>query len=115
MSLVQPSEHEVLVFLVQIVLLLVTARLLGQLCRRFGQPAVVGELTAGVLLGPSVLGRVAPDLFDWIFPAGELQSGMLFAVGWLGVLLLLVVTGFETDLTLIGRLGKAAVLVTAGS
>ncbi len=115
MSLVQPSEHEVLVFLVQIVLLLVTARLLGQLCRRFGQPAVVGELTAGVLLGPSVLGRVAPDLFDWIFPPGAVQSGMLFAVGWLGVLLLLVVTGFETDLALIGRLGKAAVLVTAGS
>ncbi len=115
MRLVQPSEHQVLVFLIQIVLLLVTARLLGQVCRRFGQPAVVGELTAGVLLGPSVLGRLAPDVFDWIFPAGALQSGMLFAVGWLGVILLLVVTGFETDLALIARLGKAAVLVTAGS
>jgi Kef-type K+ transport system membrane component KefB/nucleotide-binding universal stress UspA family protein len=115
MRLVQPSEHQVLIFLVQIVLLLVTARLLGQLCRRFGQPAVVGELTAGVLLGPSVLGRVAPDVFDWIFPPGAVQSGMLFTVGWLGVILLLVVTGFETDLALIARLGKAAVFVTAGS
>ncbi len=112
---VQPSEHEVLVFLVQISLLLVVARLLGQLCRRFGQPAVIGELAAGVVLGPSVLGRVAPDVFDWVFPPGAVQSGMLFAVGWLGVILLLVVTGFETDLTLISRLGKAAVLVTAGS
>lgn len=115
MRLVQPGEHQVLVFLVQIVLLLVTARLLGQLCRRFGQPAVVGELAAGVLLGPSVLGSVAPGVFDWIFPPGAMQSGMLFAVGWLGVILLLVVTGFETDLALIARLGKAAVLVTAGS
>lgn len=115
MRLVQPDEHQVLIFLVQIVLLLLTARLLGQLCRRFGQPAVVGELTAGVLLGPSVLGRVAPDLFDWIFPAQAVQSGMLFTVGWLGVILLLVVTGFETDLALIARLGRAAVLVTAGS
>jgi Kef-type K+ transport system membrane component KefB/nucleotide-binding universal stress UspA family protein len=97
------------------VLLLVTARMLGQLCRRFGQPAVVGELAAGVLLGPSVLGRVAPDVFDWIFPPGAVQSGMLFAVGWLGVIMLLVVTGFETDLALISRLGKAAVFVTAGS
>jgi Kef-type K+ transport system membrane component KefB/nucleotide-binding universal stress UspA family protein len=112
---VQPSEHQVLVFLVQIVLLLVVARLLGQLCRRFGQPAVVGELAAGVVLGPSILGRVAPGVFDWVFPPGLVQSGMLFAVGWLGVLLLLVVTGFETDLALISRLGKAAVLVTAGS
>jgi Kef-type K+ transport system membrane component KefB/nucleotide-binding universal stress UspA family protein len=115
MRLVQPSEHQVLIFLVQIVLLLVTARLLGQLCRRFGQPAVVGELAAGVLLGPSVLGRLAPGVFDWIFPPGAVQSGMLFTVGWLGVILLLVVTGFETDLALIARLGKAAVLVTAGS
>jgi Kef-type K+ transport system membrane component KefB/nucleotide-binding universal stress UspA family protein len=115
MRLVQPSEHQVLIFLVQIVLLLVTARLLGQVCRRFGQPAVVGELAAGVLLGPSVLGSVAPGVFDWIFPAGAVQSGMLFTVGWLGVILLLVVTGFETDLALIARLGKAAVLVTAGS
>jgi Kef-type K+ transport system membrane component KefB/nucleotide-binding universal stress UspA family protein len=112
---VQPSEHEVLVFLVQIGLLLVVARLLGQLCRRVGQPAVVGELAAGVVLGPSILGRVAPGVFDWVFPPGLVQSGMLFAVGWLGVLLLLVVTGFETDLALISRLGKAAVLVTAGS
>jgi Kef-type K+ transport system membrane component KefB/nucleotide-binding universal stress UspA family protein len=115
MRLVQPSEHQVLIFLVQIVLLLVTARLLGQLCRRIGQPPVVGELAAGVLLGPSVLGQVAPDLFDWIFPPDAVQSGMLFAVGWLGVIMLLVVTGFETDLALISRLGKAAVLVTAGS
>lgn len=115
MRFVQPSEHEVLVFLVQIGLLLVVARLLGQLCRRFGQPSVVGELTAGVILGPSILGRVAPGVFDWVFPPGDVQSGMLFAVGWLGVILLLVVTGFETDLTLISKLGKAAVLVTAGS
>jgi Kef-type K+ transport system membrane component KefB/nucleotide-binding universal stress UspA family protein len=115
MRFVQPGEHQVLIFLVQIVLLLVTARLLGQVFRRFGQPAVVGELIAGVVLGPSVLGRLAPGVFDWIFPAGAVQSGMLFTVGWLCVILLLVVTGFETDLALIARLGKAAVLVTAGS
>ncbi len=115
MRFVQPDEHQVLVFIVQIALLLVVARLLGQLCRRVGQPAVVGELAAGVLLGPSVLGRVAPGVFDWIFPPDAVQSGMLFAVGWLGVILLLVVTGFETDLALISRLGRAAVFVTAGS
>jgi Kef-type K+ transport system membrane component KefB/nucleotide-binding universal stress UspA family protein len=110
-----PSEHQILVFLVQIALLLGTARLLGQLSRRIGQPPVVGELVAGVLLGPSVLGQAAPDLFSWIFPSDAVQSGMLFTVGWLGVMLLLVNTGFETDLTLIRRLGRAAALVTLGS
>lgn len=115
LSFIQPSEHQVLVFLVQIVLLLAVARLLGQLCRMVGQPSVVGELAAGVILGPSILGRAAPDVFDWIFPGDAVQSGMLFTVGWLGVMLLLVVTGFETDLTLISRLGRAAFWVTAGS
>lgn len=115
LSFIQPSEHQVLVFLVQIVVLLAVARLLGQLCRTVGQPSVVGELAAGVILGPSILGRYAPDVFDWVFPGDAVQSGMLFTVGWLGVMLLLVVTGFETDLTLISRLGRAAFWVTAGS
>lgn len=112
---VAPSEHQILVFLVQIAVLLAAARVLGQLFRRIGQPSVVGELLAGVLLGPSVLGQVAPEVFDWLFPGGLVQSAMLFTVGWLGVMLLLVVTGFETDLTLISRLGRAVVWVTAGS
>ncbi|NCW49546.1 MAG: cation:proton antiporter, partial [Actinobacteria bacterium] len=104
-----------LVFLVQLAVLLALARLLGQACKRLGQPAVVGELAAGVLVGPSVLGRISPDAFDWLFPADSVQSGMLFTVGWLGVMLLLVTTGFETDLTLIGRLGRAVLWVTVGS
>lgn len=115
MNFVSPSEHQILIFLVQIALLLITARLLGQMMRRIGQPTVVGELAAGILLGPSILGRASPGVFDWIFPADTVQSGMLFTVGWLGVMLLLVVTGFETDLTLIGRLGTAVIWVTAGS
>ena len=115
MNFVPPSEHQVLVFLVQLAVLLALARLLGQACKRLGQPAVVGELAAGVLLGPSVLGRAAPDAFNWLFPADSVQSGMLFTVGWLGVMLLLVTTGFETDLTLIGRLGRAVLWVTIGS
>ncbi len=112
---VAPSEHQILVFLVQIAVLLAAARVLGQLFRRIGQPSVVGELLAGVLLGPSVLGQMAPGVFDWLFPGGLVQSAMLFTVGWLGVMLLLVVTGFETDLTLISRLGRAVAWVTAGS
>jgi Kef-type K+ transport system membrane component KefB/nucleotide-binding universal stress UspA family protein len=110
-----PTEHQILVFLVQVTVMLAFARVLGQASRRIGQPAVVGELAAGVLIGPSVLGRVAPETFSWLFPSDIVQSGMLFTVGWLGVMMLLVVTGFETDLALISRLGRAAVLVTFGS
>lgn len=115
MNLAQPSEHQVLLFLVQLAVLLLSARLLGQLARRMALPTVVGEITAGVVVGPSVLGKISPDLLEWLFPADAVQSGMLFAVGWLGVVMLLVVTGFETDLALIARLGRAAAWVTLAS
>lgn len=115
MNLIAPGEHQLLVFWAQLSLLLLTARLLGQLMKRIGQPAVVGELAAGLVLGPSLLGRTLPGVADWLFPADDVQSGMLFTVSWLGVMFLLVGTGFETDLTLIRRLGRAAALVAAGS
>ncbi len=115
MDLNPPTEHQLLVFWVGLLVILVAARLFGTLMQRVGQPAVVGELAAGLVLGPSLLGNIAPGAFEWLFPADDVQTGMLFTVGWLGVLLLLVVTGFETDLTLISRLGRAATLVSTGS
>lgn len=115
MNLNPPTEHQLLVFWVALLVIVVAARLLGLVAQRVGQPAVVGELAAGLLLGPSVLGKVAPDVSDWLFPADDVQTAMLFTVGWLGVLLLLVATGFETDLGLIRRLGSAATAVSTGS
>ncbi len=115
MNLQPPSEHHVLVFFAALLALLVVARALGALMGRLGQPAVVGELAAGILLGPSLLGRVAPDVTDWLFPADDVQTAMLFTVGWLGVVFLLVSTGAETDLGLIRRLGRAAALVSCTS
>lgn len=115
MNLEPPSEHHVLVFFAAILCLLVVARVLGSLMQRLGQPAVVGELGAGVLLGPSLLGRASPEITDWLFPDDEVQTAMLFTVGWLGVVFLLVATGAETDLGLIRRLGRAAALVSITS
>lgn len=110
------GEHQLLVFWAQLAVLVVVARLLGGFMRRIGQPAVVGELAAGLVLGPSVLGRLAPGLFGWLFPSGDpVQSGLLLAVAWIGIALLLVTTGFETDLALLRRLGAPAAKVAAGS
>ena len=115
MNLEPPSEHHVFVFFAAILVLLVVARLLGAVMQRFGQPSVIGELGAGVVLGPTVLGRVAPDVGDWLFPDDEVQTAMLFTVGWLGVVFLLVSTGAETDLGLIRRLGSTAAIVSVTS
>ncbi len=109
------GEHELLIFWIQLVVLLGTARALGLLVQRFGQPRVVGELSAGVLLGPSVFGRLFPDLAAWVFPGGAVQSALILAVAWLGIALLLVVTGFETDLELLRRLGTPLIGIATGS
>jgi Kef-type K+ transport system membrane component KefB/nucleotide-binding universal stress UspA family protein len=113
--LIPPGDHEVLVFLVELVVILTVARTLGFLLSRLGQPAVVGELLAGIVLGPSILGRLAPGVFDWLFPPAADQGAMLYGVAWIGLLLLLAATGLESDLGVLTRLGRPAVLVTAGS
>ncbi|HEX9888871.1 MAG TPA: cation:proton antiporter [Nitriliruptorales bacterium] len=108
------TDHELLVFWVQLATLLAVARGLGYLARRVRQPAVVGELLAGVLLGPTVLGRVAPDVAAWLFPGDRVQSGLLLALAWLGVVVLLVLTGLEVDLPLVGRLVRRTAWIPVG-
>lgn len=108
------GHHELLLVLLQISLLLLFARGLGELMRRFKQPPVVGELLAGVLLGPSLFGWLLPNLQGAIFPKSQEQSNLLSVVSWLGVLFLLIVTGLETDLNLIVRKGRTALLISLG-
>lgn len=109
------TEHQLLVFWTQLFVVLAAARLLGALARRLGQPAVLGELLAGVALGPSLLGKAWPAAERWLFGTDPGAAGPLNAVGWIGVGLLLVLTGLETDLALIRRLGRAASSVAACS
>jgi Kef-type K+ transport system membrane component KefB/nucleotide-binding universal stress UspA family protein len=100
------------VFLSQIVVLLVVGRLLGELLSRWGQPPVMGQLLAGVLLGPSVLGLLSPAAELALFPHVPSQRAMLDAVAQLGVLLLLLLTGMETDLSVMRNCGRAALSVS---
>jgi Kef-type K+ transport system membrane component KefB/nucleotide-binding universal stress UspA family protein len=104
-----PSE---VVFLTEIILLLVCGRLLGEAMQRIGQPAVMGQLIAGVLLGPSVLGALWPELQHAIFPATHEQKSMIDAVSQLGILMLLLLTGMETDLSLVRKNRAAALSVS---
>src|SRR5271166_5461177 len=108
-----PTEPSEALFLAQIVLLLLAARLLGEMMQRIGQPAVMGQLIAGVILGPSVFGALWPQAQHAIFAAGREQKAMIEAVSELGILMLLLLTGMETDLKLVKRARRAAVSVSA--
>jgi Kef-type K+ transport system membrane component KefB/nucleotide-binding universal stress UspA family protein len=105
-----PSES---LFIAQIVVLLLAGRLLGEFMQRIGQPAVMGQLVAGVLLGPSVFGALWPDAQRALFAGGPGQKAMLDAVSGLGILMLLLLTGMETDLQLVKNSRRAAVCVSA--
>lgn len=108
------EHHAVFLLLLQICVLLAVARFLGELARKLRQPAVVGELLAGVLLGPTTFGLVAPELQARIFPPIQSQADLMSVVTWLGVLFLLIVTGFETDVRLILQRGRRVLLISAG-
>jgi Kef-type K+ transport system membrane component KefB/nucleotide-binding universal stress UspA family protein len=105
-----PSEA---IFFAQLGILLVVGRLLGEAMQRIGQPAVIGQLVAGIMLGPTVLGVLWPDLQHAIFPKVAEQRSMIDAVSHLGILMLLLLTGMETDLKLVRRVGRAAITVSA--
>ncbi|MFI6532782.1 cation:proton antiporter [Nonomuraea sp. NPDC050547] len=106
-------HHQLLIFLLQVCALLVAARVLGALVRRVGIPAIVGELAAGVLLGPTVLGKVTPGFFDWLFPRDPAQFHLLDVVAQLGVLLLVALTGAELDLAAARRRRRAVAAISA--
>jgi Kef-type K+ transport system membrane component KefB len=103
-----------LALLVQISTLLVLAIAAGRLASRLGLPAVVGELSVGILLGPSLLPHVLPAFSHWLFPAQAEQFHLLDAVGQIGVLLLVGVTGIHLDMAMVRRRGMTAAGVSAG-
>ena len=101
-------------FLVSIVVILIVSRLLGEAAQRLGQPPVLGQLVAGILLGPSLLGAIAPHVEQAIFSTDPAQKASLQTFAEFGVLLLLFLTGMETDRPLIQRIGWPVLSIPLG-
>jgi len=102
----------VFLLLVQAGVLLLAARLGAELAKRSGLPAVVGELAAGIVVGPTLFGHYFPHAFAAVFPHDQAQFYLLDVVGTLGMVLLLLLTGLETDLRLLRNLGRAAFIAS---
>jgi Kef-type K+ transport system membrane component KefB len=108
----QHLQHaDVAVMLLALGVLLGSARLLGELAQRLHQPAVVGEILAGVLLGPTVLGHLAPTWYAFLFPPQGPNAVFLEGISTLSIVLFLLVAGMEVDLSTVWRQGKVAVKV----
>jgi Kef-type K+ transport system membrane component KefB/nucleotide-binding universal stress UspA family protein len=106
------SEIQVLRFLAQFTLLFATARVLADVMKRLGQATVIGELLSGIVLGPSLLGHIAPAAYRLLFPSDATTDHLLEAVAWIGVIMLLLYTGLETDLGIVRSVGRASVKVS---
>ncbi len=104
----EASLHsDILILLFQLFLLLLFARVFGELFQRMGQPTVVGEILAGVVLGPSLLGAT-PFFSDLMIVQSTNGTNLLEVVSLMGAMLLLLITGLETDLALIKHHSRSA-------
>lgn len=107
-------HNDILKLLIQISVLLITARIFGEIAQRFGQPSVLGEIIAGIVLGPSLLGNIFPFIHGWVIPITEIQKSLLEVITLIGAMFLLLITGLETDLQLIKHHAKKALGIAFG-
>jgi Kef-type K+ transport system membrane component KefB/nucleotide-binding universal stress UspA family protein len=106
------AGHAVFLLLLELAILAAAARLGAEVCKRLGLPAVVGELGAGIALGPTGFGHWFPNAFATIFPRTNESFHLLDAWSAIGMTMLLLLTGLETDLRLLRNLGRAALIAS---
>ncbi|HEY1170103.1 MAG TPA: cation:proton antiporter [Verrucomicrobiae bacterium] len=94
----------------QLLVIIAASRVAGMIATRLGQPAVIGEMTAGILLGPSLFGAIAPETFAYVFKTDSL--GVLKLFSQIGVCLFMFVVGMELNVQHVKQKAHAAVLVS---
>jgi len=86
--------------------------LLGEVCRRYKLPAIIGEIFAGIIVGPTLLGTLFPELFKSIFIVAPAASSAFDGIANIGIILLMFIAGFEVDLKQIRQNGKQAIAIS---
>lgn len=109
------ADYQLTRFFLAISLMLVLAHSLGYVFKRLKLPKVVGEILGGLLIGPTVLGAISPELFAWLFDAFKVQAKLFSLVYWLGLVLLMFVSGFEIEMSLNQNDKKTVAALIAGA
>jgi Kef-type K+ transport system membrane component KefB len=102
------SHADVVHLLMQLSIMLLLGRLLSEALRKFKQPAVIGEIIAGILLGPTILGMVKPEWFQVLYPVPSPTATVLTGFVQVAVIMLLFIAGLEVDLHIVWQQGKQA-------
>lgn len=112
-SLKANFDHPLSHLFVQLLVIISASRLVGGIFSKFGQPSVIGEMTAGILLGPSLFGWVSPEMFQFVFPPASL--GTLKLLSQIGVCLFMFTVGMELDIKQVRNKAHTAVVVSHAS
>lgn len=105
--------HPLATLLLQIITIIAVARILGWICKSIGQPTVVGEIAAGIILGPSLLGMYLPEVSNFLFPKQSL--GNLQFLSQIGLILFMFIIGMELDLKVLQTKAKEAIVISHAS
>lgn len=103
------GHADVVHLLLQLSIMLVMGRLFAEAVRRMNQPGVVGEIIAGILLGPTVLGMIKPEWFEALYPVGSASGIILSGFVQVAVVMLLFIAGLEVDLHIVWQQGRQAI------
>lgn len=105
--------HPLAILLLQIVAILLAAKIFGWIFKRIGQPSVIGEIIAGIVLGPSLIGHYFPGFSEFLFPVESL--GNLHFLSQIGLILFMFVVGMELDLSVLKKQVGEVVIVSHSS
>lgn len=103
-------SHPLALLLIQIIVIMITARVFGVLFTKISQPSVIGEIFAGIILGPSLLGLFFPEIYTLLFPKASLTN--LHFLSQIGLILFMFVVGMELDFDKLKKQSKASVVIS---
>jgi Kef-type K+ transport system membrane component KefB len=112
-SIIYNLEHPLAILLAQIITIIFVARFFGWVCKKIGQPTVIGEIIAGIVLGPSLIGMYFPEFSNTLFPTQSL--GNLQFLSQIGLILFMFVVGMELDLKVMRNKAHEAVVISHAS
>ncbi|MGE4496335.1 MAG: cation:proton antiporter [Deferribacterales bacterium] len=100
------TPNELAVMFLSLGILLFTSKLFGEIAKKYGQPSVLGEILAGIILGPTVLGFFAPGVTDFLFPSEGIRKAVMDSIATISIVLFLLVAGMEADIGTIRKQGR---------
>lgn len=112
-TLIHNIEHPLALLLAQIVTIILVAKLFGWMCTKIGQPTVIGEMLAGIVLGPSLVGMYFPEFSEALFPKQSL--GNLQFLSQIGLVLFMFIVGMEVDLKVLRNKAHDAIVISHAS